>query len=56
MISKNKIALAITASLFAGSVSAASLDARQEYKHGSEEWASRIKMSGSVDNHFLALR
>ena len=53
MIKTNKVTLAVLATLFAGSVSAASLDARQEYKHGSEDWASRIKMSGSVDNHFF---
>lgn len=53
MLKNNKIALAVVATLFVGSVSAASLDARQEYKHGSEDWASRIKMSGSVDNHFF---
>ncbi|MFA0077788.1 oligogalacturonate-specific porin KdgM family protein [Vibrio artabrorum] len=52
---KNKITLAIVATLFASSVTAASLDARQEYKHGSESWASRIKIGGSVDNHFFGV-
>ena len=38
MIKTNKVTLAVLATLFAGSVSAASLDFREEYKHDSEEW------------------
>ncbi|GEA59224.1 oligogalacturonate-specific porin KdgM family protein [Vibrio comitans] len=44
----NKIALAVVASLFAGSVSAGSLNYRAEYKHNEETYAQRIKIGESV--------
>ncbi|GEA59221.1 oligogalacturonate-specific porin KdgM family protein [Vibrio comitans] len=44
----NKIALAVIASLFAGSVSAGSLNYRAEYKHDEKTYAQRIKIGDSV--------
>lgn len=42
----------IIGTLFATSTAfAASIDIRQEYKHESESYASRIKMDGSTGNH-----
>ncbi|MFM2587118.1 oligogalacturonate-specific porin KdgM family protein [Vibrio sp. TBV020] len=55
MKTRNQIALAIAATLFAGSISAASLDFREEYKHDSEDWAGRIKIGGNTGNHFYGV-
>ncbi|MGI9947314.1 MULTISPECIES: oligogalacturonate-specific porin KdgM family protein [Vibrio] len=55
MKSKKQIALAIATTLFAGSISAASLDFREEYKHDSEDWAGRIKIGGSTGNHYYGV-
>ncbi|MEZ9630653.1 oligogalacturonate-specific porin KdgM family protein [Vibrio breoganii] len=44
-----KIALVVAASLFAGSVSAGSLDYRAEYKHDEKTYAQRIKIGESVN-------
>lgn len=51
----NKIALAVVSTLFAGSLAAASLDVRQEYKHDSESYASRVKIGGGVGNHYFGV-
>ena len=51
----NKIALAVASTLFAGSLAAASLDVRQEYKHDSESYASRVKIGGGVGNHYFGV-
>ncbi|WP_261818110.1 oligogalacturonate-specific porin KdgM family protein [Vibrio gallicus] len=45
----NKIALLVAASLFAGSVSAGSLNYRAEYKHSEETYAQRVKVGESVN-------
>ncbi|WP_299692762.1 oligogalacturonate-specific porin KdgM family protein [uncultured Vibrio sp.] len=44
----DKIALAVAATLFAGSVSAGSLNYRAEYKHDEKTYAQRIKIGESV--------
>ncbi|GEA59226.1 oligogalacturonate-specific porin KdgM family protein [Vibrio comitans] len=44
----NKIALAVVATLFAGTVSAGTLDYRGEYKHKDETFAHRAKIGSSV--------
>lgn len=51
----NKIALAIATTLFAGSLTAASLDIREEYKHGNEDTAGRVKIGGSSGNHYFGV-
>ncbi len=51
----NKITLAVVSTLFAGSLAAASLDVRQEYKHDSESYASRVKIGGGVGNHYFGV-
>ena len=51
----NKIALAVVSTIFAGSLAAASLDVRQEYKHDSESYASRVKIGGGVGNHYFGV-
>jgi hypothetical protein len=47
----NAITTALLGTLFCTSVSAVSLDYRQEYKHESESFASRVKMGHSVGSH-----
>ncbi|CAM3125384.1 oligogalacturonate-specific porin KdgM family protein [Vibrio rarus] len=44
----NKIALAVIATLFAGTVSASSIDYRHEYKAGRQQHQNRVKLSTSV--------
>ena len=51
----NKIALAVVSTIFAGNLPAASLDVRQEYKHDSESYASRVKIGGGVGNHYFGV-
>lgn len=48
-------ALITTLLLSAGSVSAASLDFRQEYKHDTEKYASRIKLGAGVGNYYFGV-
>lgn len=55
MTKYNKIAMAIAATLFAGSVTAASLDFREEYKAGNDDTAGRIKIGGSTGNHYFGI-
>ncbi|WP_220719147.1 oligogalacturonate-specific porin KdgM family protein [Agarivorans litoreus] len=50
-----QIALITTLLLSAGSVSAASLDFRQEYKHDTEKYASRIKLGAGVGNYYFGV-
>jgi hypothetical protein len=52
---KIALALAIASTLFVGSLSAASLNFRQDYKHDSKSYASRIKIGGSIGNHYFGL-
>ncbi|OBT07914.1 hypothetical protein A9264_05440 [Vibrio sp. UCD-FRSSP16_10] len=47
-MNKSKIALAVVATVFAGSVSAGAIDYRAEYKHKDEDFAHRIKIGSSV--------
>ncbi|CAM3206959.1 oligogalacturonate-specific porin KdgM family protein [Vibrio rarus] len=47
-MNKSKIALAVVATVFAGSVSAGSIDYRAEYKHEDKEYQHRIKIGTSV--------
>ncbi|MEH0666152.1 porin [Vibrio scophthalmi] len=49
----SKVSVILASALAAASVSAASLDVRQEYKHDSGDYASRVKMSGSTGNHYF---
>ena len=51
----NKIALAVVSTIFAGNLAAGSLDVRQEYKHDSESYASRVKIGGGVGNHYFGV-
>ncbi|MPW36388.1 oligogalacturonate-specific porin KdgM family protein [Vibrio sp. B1Z05] len=51
----NKVTLALITTVAAASVSAASVDFRQEYKHEDESYASRIKIGSSVGNHYFGL-
>lgn len=46
-----KTAAVIGSLILANSAFAASLDIRQEYKHDSESYASRVKIGGSTGNH-----
>ncbi|PMH40333.1 porin [Vibrio sp. 10N.286.49.B3] len=55
MQNNNKILLAVCSTLLATSVSAASLDFRQEYKHEDETYASRIKIGGSTGPHAYSI-
>lgn len=55
MNSRKQVTLAVATTLFAGSISAASLDFRQEYKHDSEDWAGRIKIGGNTGNHYYGV-
>lgn len=55
MNSRKQVTLAVATTLFAGSISAASLDFRQEYKHDSEDWAGRIKIGGNTENHYYGV-
>lgn len=50
-----KISLAAAATLITTNLSAASLDIREEYKHGGEETAGRIKIGGNAGNHFFGV-
>ncbi|MDC5806449.1 oligogalacturonate-specific porin KdgM family protein [Vibrio europaeus] len=50
----NKISLAVAATLFAGSLSAASFDVRHEYKHSTEQHATRVKMGDSIGNFYYS--
>nr|WP_281182296.1 oligogalacturonate-specific porin KdgM family protein [Vibrio sonorensis] len=52
---KNRISLALATTLFAGGLSAASLDFREEYKHGQEDFAGRVKIGGSFENHYFGV-
>lgn len=52
---KNTLAIAIASTLFVGGVSAASLDFREEYKHGQEDFAGRVKIGGSAGNHYFGV-
>ncbi|WP_261818107.1 oligogalacturonate-specific porin KdgM family protein [Vibrio gallicus] len=51
----NKITLALLTTVAAASVSAASVDVRQEYKSGQEKYANHIKIGSSVGNHYFNL-
>lgn len=55
MLIIRKISIASIFFLTATSVSAASLDFRQEYKHDSETYASRAKIGAGVGNHFFSV-
>lgn len=55
MNSRKQVTLAVATTLFAGSISAASLDFRQEYKHDSEDWAGRIKIGGNTGSHYYGV-
>ncbi|MDG3086310.1 oligogalacturonate-specific porin KdgM family protein [Vibrio hannami] len=50
-----KTILAALVAVAASSVSAASLDFRQEYKHDTEDYASRVKIGSSVGNHYFGV-
>lgn len=52
---KNKLTIAISTVLFAGSLSAASLDIREEYKHSNEDTGGRVKIGGSSGNHYFGI-
>lgn len=54
-MNNKKIALVVASALFTGGVSAAQLDIREEYKHDSEEWAGRVKISGGHEQHFFGV-
>ncbi|CAM4306272.1 MULTISPECIES: oligogalacturonate-specific porin KdgM family protein [Vibrio] len=47
-MTKSKIALAVVATIFAGSACAGQIDYRAEYKHNSDEYQHRIKLGSSV--------
>lgn len=51
----NLTLLAVTTCLAASAVSAASIDFREEYKEGQEDWAGRVKISASVGQHFFGV-
>ncbi|MGR5117503.1 oligogalacturonate-specific porin KdgM family protein [Vibrio astriarenae] len=51
----SKASIAVASLLATTLVSAASLDFREEYKHGGEERAGRIKISGSAGNHYFGV-
>ncbi|WP_456295601.1 oligogalacturonate-specific porin KdgM family protein [Vibrio sp. AK197] len=55
MMKYKNLALTISAALLATSVSAASLDFRQEYKHESESYSSRVKIGGAAGNHYFGV-
>ncbi|MDB1126064.1 oligogalacturonate-specific porin KdgM family protein [Vibrio algarum] len=55
MLSMKKLSILTIASVATCSVSAATLDFRQEYKHDQEAYASRIKIGTSIDDHFFGL-
>ncbi|MBO1591103.1 oligogalacturonate-specific porin KdgM family protein [Yersinia pseudotuberculosis] len=51
-----KIAIiSITTLLSAFSVSSATLDFREEYKHDQKDWAGRVKIGGSAGNNFFGV-
>ncbi|CAM4343680.1 oligogalacturonate-specific porin KdgM family protein [Vibrio agarivorans] len=51
----SKASIAVASLLATTLVSAASLDFREEYKHGGEERAGRIKISAGVGNHYFGV-
>ncbi len=53
-LNKNLLTAAVVMCASA-SVSAASLDFRQEYKHDSETYASRVKIGGGVGNYYFGV-
>ncbi|WP_394154196.1 oligogalacturonate-specific porin KdgM family protein [Vibrio maritimus] len=56
MLKNKTYALTIViAALFGTSVSAASLDFRQEYKHDSKDYASRVKLAAGVGNMYFGV-
>ncbi|WCP69938.1 oligogalacturonate-specific porin KdgM family protein [Vibrio tubiashii] len=48
------IVIAVGTVMACGAVSAASLDVRHEYKHSSEQHATRVKMGDSIDNFYYS--
>jgi len=51
-----KIAIiGIATMLSAFSVSSATLDFREEYKHDENDWAGRVKIGGGAGNHFFGV-
>ncbi|CAH0528861.1 oligogalacturonate-specific porin KdgM family protein [Vibrio hippocampi] len=55
MLNIQKTTIASLMLLVASSVSAASLDFRQEYKHDTEDYSSRVKVGAGVGNHFFGV-
>ncbi|EPZ5430975.1 oligogalacturonate-specific porin KdgM family protein [Vibrio owensii] len=55
MLNMKKAAIATATLLMSTCVSAASLDFRQEYKHDTEDYSSRVKMGAGVGNHFFSV-
>ncbi|WP_026958651.1 oligogalacturonate-specific porin KdgM family protein [Aliagarivorans taiwanensis] len=55
MLVAKKAMLASIVLVASASASSASLDFRQEYKHESESYASRVKMGAGVGNHFFGV-
>ncbi|CAH0528726.1 oligogalacturonate-specific porin KdgM family protein [Vibrio hippocampi] len=55
MHSFNKIAIGVISVVAVSSVSAASLDFRQEYRNKQDQYNSRVKISGSSGKHFFGL-
>ncbi|MFA0439081.1 porin [Vibrio sp. 10N.286.49.C2] len=51
----NKVTVALVSVMAAASVSAASVDFRQEYKNESGDYASRVKIGSSVGNHYFGV-
>ncbi|MDN3681749.1 oligogalacturonate-specific porin KdgM family protein [Vibrio tapetis subsp. quintayensis] len=51
----NKITIALTTTLLACSVSAASIDYRHEYKHEQKRHADRIKIGGSSNDFYFGV-
>ncbi|QIA65490.1 porin [Vibrio astriarenae] len=49
------LAASIISTLASFSSSAAFLDYRQEYKHDSDAWASKIKLGTGIGNHFFGV-
>ncbi|CAH0526750.1 oligogalacturonate-specific porin KdgM family protein [Vibrio hippocampi] len=51
----SKVAVATATLIAATSASAVSIDFRQEYRNEQDQYNSRFKMAGSVDNHYFGL-
>lgn len=54
LLSKTNLTLAATALMATTAVSAASFDMRHEYKHSSDQHATRVKMGDSIDNFYYS--